>query len=118
MKTLAQIEARTPVDATNTPGNANAQYVITQPGSYYLTGNLVGATNGSAGILIQATDVVLDLNGFELLAPAILATQSASAVLAPGISSSVMVACATGSLGSLVISATMVNWTTCGFMAV
>jgi hypothetical protein len=67
MKTLAQIEARTPVDATNTPGNANAQYVITQPGSYYLTGNLVGATNGSAGILIQATDAVLDLNGFELL---------------------------------------------------
>lgn len=68
MKTLSEIEARTPVDAINTPGTALIQYVISQPGSYYLTGNLVGATNQFVCINIQASDVVLDLNGYELLA--------------------------------------------------
>ena len=68
MKTLAQIEARTPVDANNTPGITGALYAITQPGSYYLTGNLLGSSNLSACIVIQANDVDLDLNGFELIA--------------------------------------------------
>lgn len=66
MKTLSQIEARTPVDATNTPGNASQQFSITQPGSYYLTGNIIGVS-GKYGIGIQTNDVTLDLNGFEML---------------------------------------------------
>jgi len=68
MKTLAQIEARTPVDATNTPGTALSQFVITQPGSYYLTGNITNLSRqvGIAGISIQTNDVTLDLNGFEM----------------------------------------------------
>jgi parallel beta-helix repeat protein len=65
MKTLAQIEARTPVDAITTPGNASEQFIITQPGSYYLTGDISGVT-GKDGISIQTNDVTLDLNGFAM----------------------------------------------------
>jgi len=65
MKSLSQIEPRTPVDAINTPGDASAQYIITQPGSYYLTGNITVAT-AKDGIDIFGNDVTLDLNGFEM----------------------------------------------------
>lgn len=65
MKTLAQIEPRTPVATNTTPGDANNLYIITQPGSYYLTANLFGS--GSAnGIEILTNNVTLDLNGFLL----------------------------------------------------
>src|SRR5262245_61247758 len=44
-------------------------FSITEPGSYYLTGNLAGR----AGISITANDVVLDLKGFELKGAGIVA---------------------------------------------
>ncbi|HEV7926815.1 MAG TPA: right-handed parallel beta-helix repeat-containing protein [Verrucomicrobiae bacterium] len=66
MKSLDQIEPRTPVDAVHTPGFLNIQYAITQPGSYYLTGNITSVSNQS-GIFIQTNDVTLDLNGFEMI---------------------------------------------------
>jgi hypothetical protein len=66
MKTLGQIEPRTPVDASHTPGNVVAQFIINQPGSYYLTTNIVGVS-GKRGIQIEASNVTLDLNGFSLL---------------------------------------------------
>lgn len=67
-KTLTEVEPRIAINATNTPGNTNASFVITQPGSYYLTGNVQGAS-GKHGILIAATvdNVTIDLNGFQLL---------------------------------------------------
>ena len=65
MKSLDQIEPRTPVDAAHTPGNGVAGFIITQPGSYYLTTNIVGVS-GKRGIQIQANNVTLDLNGFSL----------------------------------------------------
>jgi len=65
MKTLDQIEARTPVDAVHTPGCFLAQFIINQPGSYYLTTNLV-AVNSKRGIQIEASNVTLDLNGFTV----------------------------------------------------
>lgn len=40
-------------------------YTITQPGSYYLTGNLTGVSSQN-GINIASNDVTLDLNGFTL----------------------------------------------------
>lgn len=40
-------------------------YTISQPGSYYLTGNLTGVA-GQNGILITTSGVTLDLNGFTL----------------------------------------------------
>lgn len=61
-------EARTPVSAATTPGNASYLFRITQPGSYYLTGNIqapAGWTGG--GIEIAASDVSLDLNGFAVV---------------------------------------------------
>ncbi|MDB6020618.1 MAG: hypothetical protein JWQ04_475 [Pedosphaera sp.] len=65
MKSLDQIEPRTPVDAAHAPGNIYAEFVISQPGSYYLTTNLFGI-NGKDGIQIITNDVTLDLNGFTL----------------------------------------------------
>jgi len=56
MKTLAQIEARTPI--------ATAPMTISAPGSYYLTSN-ISVTAGNA-ITITADNVALDLNGFSI----------------------------------------------------
>ncbi len=65
MKPLDQIEPRTAINATNTPGSATAVFRITQPGSYYLTGNLAGVS-GKHGIEIASNNVSLDLMGFEI----------------------------------------------------
>src|SRR4051794_28495446 len=66
MKTLDQLEPRVPVSATTTPGDATSVFKITQPGSYYLTGNITGAS-GKHGTFIAAGNVTLDLMGFELV---------------------------------------------------
>lgn len=69
MKTLQQIEPRvdlqssTPAAGVDT-ANADYHYVINQPGSYYLSANL--AVTKKSGILINAPDVTLELNGFEV----------------------------------------------------
>ena len=52
MKTLAQVEPRTPI--------GSAPFTISQPGSYYLTTNLTGA------VTIAADNVTLDLMGFAI----------------------------------------------------
>jgi parallel beta-helix repeat protein len=68
MKSLDQVEARTPIDATHTPpSGANASsddFTITAPGSYYLTGNL--QLTQLNGIEVTAPNVTIDLNGFAL----------------------------------------------------
>jgi parallel beta-helix repeat protein len=66
MKTLDQVEARTSIDATHTPGDADSLFKITQPGSYYLTANVTGV-NAKYGIEIAVSGVTLDLNGFDLV---------------------------------------------------
>ncbi len=66
MKTLDEVEARIPINAANTPGDADSLYKITQPGSYYLTGNITGEV-GKHGVEIAASGVTLDLNGFDLV---------------------------------------------------
>ncbi len=65
-KTLSEVEPRAAVNATNTPGDFEALFVISSPGSYYLTGNITAAS-GKKGIKITANNVTLDLNGFALL---------------------------------------------------
>jgi len=63
-------EPRIAINAVNTPGDNDATpstFKITQPGSYYLAGNLVGAV-GKDGIEIAASNVTIDLNGFVLSA--------------------------------------------------
>jgi|CXWL01.1.fsa_nt_gi parallel beta-helix repeat protein len=64
-KTLAEVEPRIAVSATNTPGDADSLFRISQPGSYYLTGNVAGVA-AKHGIQISAHGVTLDLNGFEV----------------------------------------------------
>ena len=57
MKTLAQVEPRTPI--------SSLPCTISNSGSYYLTTNLFGSDNQD-GIIVTASDVTLDLNGFVL----------------------------------------------------
>jgi hypothetical protein len=64
MKTLDQIEARTPINATATPGDASNQFIISAGGSYYLTANITGVS-GKNGMSINASNVTLDLNGLR-----------------------------------------------------
>ncbi|MEM7754502.1 MAG: right-handed parallel beta-helix repeat-containing protein [Planctomycetota bacterium] len=52
--TLQEIEPRTPISSPT---------IINQPGSYYLTNNI---NTTSRGVEIQATGVILDLNGFTI----------------------------------------------------
>jgi parallel beta-helix repeat protein len=68
MKTLSEVEPRIAINATNTPGDADvtpSMFKITQPGSYYLTGNITGVA-GKNGIEITSPGVTIDLNGFSL----------------------------------------------------
>jgi|CXWL01.1.fsa_nt_gi parallel beta-helix repeat protein len=64
-KTLGEVEPRIAISANNTPGDADSVFRITQPGSYYLTGNITGVV-GKHGIEIVSSEVTLDLNGFDL----------------------------------------------------
>lgn len=66
MKSLMQVEPRIEVSATNTPGDADSLFRITAPGSYYLTGNIIGVA-GKHGVEIAAHGVTVDLNGFDLV---------------------------------------------------
>jgi parallel beta-helix repeat protein len=67
-KTLQQVEPR--VDLQNAPASAvttsdaNYHFIITQPGSYYLTANIVATKSNAVQILAEG--VTLDLNGFEI----------------------------------------------------
>lgn len=64
-KTLAEIEGRTAINAVNTPGDADSLFKITQPGSYYLAGNVVGVPGPKViGIEVTVGNVTIDLNGF------------------------------------------------------
>jgi Right handed beta helix region len=66
MKSLDQIEPRTPVDAIHTPGSGNNLFIITNAGSYYLTGNISASAINQVAISIASDNVTLDLNGFTL----------------------------------------------------
>ena len=57
MKTLDQLEPRTPIAAL--------PFTISASGSYYVTGNLTAA-GAASGITIATNDVTLDLGGFAL----------------------------------------------------
>lgn len=65
-KTLSEVEPRIAISQANMPGDANSLFVISQPGSYYLTGNITGQT-AKNGIKITSGGVTLDLNGFDML---------------------------------------------------
>ncbi len=68
MKKLDEIEPRTNLQATPLPPgvttDGNWEFIINQPGSYYLSANL-GVTKPN-GIEINAEGVTLDLHGFQI----------------------------------------------------
>lgn len=65
MKTLTQIEPRTPVAPGFVATDTSSVFMITEPGSYYLTGP-VNAPAGRPAITIWANNVTLDLNGYTV----------------------------------------------------
>ena len=71
MKTLTQVEPRTPINQASLPFTINAS------GSYYVTENL-SVASGNA-ITINASGVTLDLTGFTITSTS--ATAAGSAVL-------------------------------------
>src|SRR3954454_14614359 len=68
MKKLDEVEPRTNLQAASAPGvdtsNADYHFIIDQPGSYYLSANIV--VTKTNGIRINAEGVTLDLNGFQM----------------------------------------------------
>jgi parallel beta-helix repeat protein len=60
MKTLDQLEPRTPI--------STLPFTIGTRGSYYVTGNLTGVA-GQHGIIVNADHVTVDLGGFDLVGP-------------------------------------------------
>ena len=64
MRTLAQVESRTPI--------ASAPYVISAPGAYYLAANLI--VDGGNAITIATNQVSLDLMGFTIRSTAPVAS--------------------------------------------
>lgn len=79
-------DPRIPINAVSTPGNAASVFRITQPGSYYLEANLMGA-DGKQGIRIEASEVRIDLMGFQLQG----VPGSLTAIVAPGFYSDIVV---------------------------
>lgn len=58
-KSLQEVEPRTPI--------ASGSFIITQPGSYYLTNNITQSTApGVTGIQVATSNVTIDLNGFTI----------------------------------------------------
>jgi parallel beta-helix repeat protein len=65
MKTLDEVEPRIPIGPLTTPGQFEATYWISEPGSYFLTGNMDGEAD-KIGIYVDAPDVTIDLGGFTM----------------------------------------------------
>lgn len=78
-KTLAEVEPRVAINATNTPGDAGCLFRITVPGSYYLTSDITGVP-GKDGVRIEAGGVSIDLMGFRLAG----SEESGAAIVAVG----------------------------------
>ncbi|MCK6455999.1 MAG: hypothetical protein L6Q92_05655 [Phycisphaerae bacterium] len=66
MKTLVEVEPRTPVQSL--PGSASAVHVISAPGSYYLTADVLGQPGKHAIDVTAVNGVTIDLRGFALRA--------------------------------------------------
>lgn len=74
MRSLAQIEGRTPI--------STMPFTVSAPGSYYLTTNFTGSATITNAIVILADNVTLDLNGFILAGPS---ASAGSAISVPGV---------------------------------
>ncbi|MBN1477551.1 right-handed parallel beta-helix repeat-containing protein [Candidatus Sumerlaeota bacterium] len=59
-------EPRIAINDANTPGTADSVHVITDQGSYYLEDDITIGSAAKNGIVIEASNVTLDLNGFRV----------------------------------------------------
>lgn len=75
-KTLGEIEPRIPIGPGTTPGDATSLYRITQPGSYYLTGNITDIPAGKHAIDVAVSGVEIDMRGFAIRGTPSVATFS------------------------------------------
>ena len=69
MKTLDEVEPRIPLSPRpqyEIGTDPNNLLIITKPGSYYLTGNIIGEPNKNC-IRIEANNVTLDLMGYSIM---------------------------------------------------
>jgi len=65
MKRLDEVEPRIPIDTLL--GSSNSVHRITRPGSYYLTGDIVGEAGKSAIMVLSfAGKATIDLNGYTI----------------------------------------------------
>ncbi|MEM6395017.1 MAG: right-handed parallel beta-helix repeat-containing protein [Bacteroidota bacterium] len=61
---------RIPIDSVlfqSTFKGQMTEYLITEPGSYYLTGVIQGIPDGTSGVTIASDNVTLDLNGYAII---------------------------------------------------
>ncbi|MEO1435646.1 MAG: right-handed parallel beta-helix repeat-containing protein [Bacteroidota bacterium] len=66
---IKDLQTRIPIDSVAFFASYNgtyANYVITEPGSYYLTDTFSIRQSGGNGIVIDADNVTLDMNGFAI----------------------------------------------------
>lgn len=63
---LRETDPRIPIGPDTTPGDANSVFQISEPGSYFLTGDMTSAV-GNFAVEIIASDVTLDLNGYAIV---------------------------------------------------
>lgn len=66
MKPLDEVEPRIPINNTTAPPSSLYHHVISEPGSYYLTEQLSTPPVPLGAILVNAPDVIVDLNGFTI----------------------------------------------------
>lgn len=85
MKTLDQVEPRTPIHAKDLPTT------ITKPGSYYLAENVKFTNLNTDAITINCSNVTLDLMGFSLNGPGMDAGLTGSGIAIKGAQSYVCV---------------------------
>ncbi|MCA9311743.1 MAG: hypothetical protein KDA21_11095 [Phycisphaerales bacterium] len=69
-KDLSLLDTRIPIDATDTPGDDDAVFIINRPGRYKLVGNLTGEA-GKVGIRVEPApedlgSVDIDVGGFTM----------------------------------------------------
>ncbi len=83
-KTLTEVEPRTVI--------SSLPYTIAQPGSYYLSGNLTGVQVQS-GIIVNADNVTIDLNGFTITG---VASSNSGINVGPGTRVCIRNGCITG----------------------
>ncbi|MEL7472528.1 MAG: right-handed parallel beta-helix repeat-containing protein [Planctomycetota bacterium] len=76
---LRNTDPRTPLNATTAPSSPSANHVISTPGTYFLTGDIIAEQNKTA-IQINAIGVTLDLNGFELIGLGLFTTVSVNGI--------------------------------------